>query len=63
MIGAIVIAIVICGAIAFFVLLPGAKVAIISGIHGIVTVTGGPSQGRFADLIKSEVRLTIRRIA
>ena len=54
MIGAIVIAIIICGAIAFFVLVPGAKVAIISGIHGIVTVAGGLLKEGSRDLIKSE---------
>ena len=54
MVGAIVIALIICGAIAFFLLVPGAKFAIISSLHGIVTVTGGFLKEGSRDLIKSE---------
>jgi uncharacterized protein YkwD len=54
MVGAILIALIICGAIAFFLLVPGAKLAIISSLHGIVTVTGGFLKEGSRDLIKSE---------
>jgi uncharacterized protein YkwD len=54
MVAAIVIAILICGAIALFFLVPGAKVAIISSIHGIVTVAGSLLKEGSRDLIKSE---------
>lgn len=54
MVAAIVIAIIICGAIALFFLVPGAKVAMISSINGIVTVVGGLIKEGSRDLIKSE---------
>jgi uncharacterized protein YkwD len=53
MIAAIVIAIIIGGAIALLLLVPGAKVAMISSINGIITVAGGLLKEGSRDLIKS----------
>ena len=54
MVAAIVIAIIICGAVALFFLVPGAKVAMISSINGIITVAGGLLKEGSRDLIRSE---------
>jgi hypothetical protein len=52
--GAIVVAVIICCALAFFLLVPGAKVAIISGIQGIVTTAGALLKEGSRDLVRSE---------
>lgn len=54
MAGVIVIATIICVVIAFLFLVPGVKVAIISGIHGIITVAGSLLKEGSRDFIKSE---------
>jgi Nuclease-related domain len=54
MLAAIVIAVIICGAIALLFLVPGAKVAMISSINGIVTRGGGLLKEGSRDLIRSE---------
>jgi uncharacterized protein YkwD len=53
MVAAVVIAIIISGAIALYFLVPGAKVAMISSINGIITVAGGLLKEGSRDLIKS----------
>jgi uncharacterized protein YkwD len=53
MAAAIVIAAIICGAIALLFLVPGAKVAVISGLNGIVTMSGSLIKEGSRDLIRS----------